>query len=103
MTQFLVLYRADPAAIAAMPEPTPEQFEQMNAAWSQWAAKAGAAIVDFGNPTKPASDGADASIGGYSILQADNLAALQQVLEGHPHTAMGGRIEVHEITPIAGA
>jgi hypothetical protein len=102
MTQFLVIYRADPAAMAAMPEPTPEQVEQMTAAWEGWAAKAGTAIVDFGNPTKPASEGADASVGGYSVLQADDYATLQSVLEGHPHTAMGGQIEVFEITPIAG-
>lgn len=102
MTQFLVLYRADPEAMAAMPEPTPEQAEQMTAAWNNWAAKAGSAIVDFGNPTKPASSGADPSIGGYSLLQADDLAALQRVLEGHPHTAMGGQIEIFEITPIPG-
>ncbi|MFC4245169.1 YciI family protein [Gryllotalpicola reticulitermitis] len=102
MTQFLVLYRADPAAMAAMPEPTAEQTEQMTTAWGEWAAKAGSAIVDFGNPTKPASAGADASIGGYSILQADDLATLQSILDGHPHTAMGGQIEVLEITPIPG-
>lgn len=102
MTKFLVLYRADPAAMAAMPEPTPDQVEQINQAWNNWAASAQQAIVDFGSPTKPASEGADASIGGYSILQADDFAALQVVLQGHPHTAMGGQIEVLELTPIPG-
>ncbi|MCL2515024.1 MAG: hypothetical protein FWD85_12265 [Microbacteriaceae bacterium] len=102
MTQFLVLYKADPEALANMPQPTPEQAAEMTAAWEGWAAKAGPAIIDFGNPTKPASDGADPSVGGYSLLQADDYAALQGVLEGHPHTAMGGQIEVFEVVPIAG-
>lgn len=102
MTQFLVLYRADPEAMAAMPEPTPEQAQQMMQAWEGWAKKAGSAIVDFGNPTKPASEGADPSIGGYSLLQAEDYTALQTVLDGHPHTAMGGTLEVFEVTPIEG-
>lgn len=101
MTQFLVIYRADPEAMAAMPEPSPEEFQQMMAAWEGWAQKAGSAIVDFGNPTKPASEGADASIGGYSVLEAEDYGVLQQILEGHPHAAMGGKLEVFEITPIA--
>ena len=51
MTNYLLIYRADPAAMAAMPEPTPEQAAQMMDAWNGWAARAGDAIVDFGDPT----------------------------------------------------
>jgi hypothetical protein len=41
-------------------------------------------------------------IGGFSILQAESADGLQAVLEGHPHTAQGGTIEVFEFLPIPG-
>lgn len=99
MTQFLLLYRADPDARASMPEPTPEESAAMTKAWTDWAARVGDALVDFGNPTAAASPGADASVGGYTLLQADSYDAAAALLEGHPHTAMGGTIDVYEVQP----
>lgn len=103
MTTFLLLYRADPEAMAAMPEPTPEEGAAMMKAWNDWAERAGDAILVFGDPTAPASPGADPSVGGYSLLQAESYDALLPLLEGHPHTAMGGVIDVHETQPVPGA
>jgi hypothetical protein len=102
MAKYLVLYRADPAAMAAMPEPTPEQVEQMTAAWNDWAARAGAGVVDFGAPTAPHSEGADPSVGGYSVLEFDDTATLDALIESHPHKAMGGTIDVFELQPVPG-
>jgi hypothetical protein len=101
MSTYLLLYRADPAAMAAMPEPTPEEGAAMTKAWTDWAGGVGDALVDFGNPTAAASPGADASVGGYSLLQADSYDAVTALLVGHPHTAMGGTIDVYEVQPIA--
>lgn len=101
MAHYLLLYRSDPAAMAAMPQPTPEQMEEMNAAWLGWRDRAGAAIVDFGNPTSPVSEGADASVGGYSLVEAESKDAALALLAGHPHAAMGGTIDVYEVTPFA--
>lgn len=101
MATYLLLYRADPAAMAAMPEPTPEESAARTQAWMDWSARAGDAIVDFGNPTAAASPGADASVGGYSLLQADSYDAVVALLDGHPHSAMGGTIDVYEVQPIS--
>jgi hypothetical protein len=106
MAKFLVLYRAPVSAAEQMATSTPEQAQAGIDAWMAWAARAGEAIVDLGSPLVPAqgaqhADGGDL-IGGYSILQAESAAALAAVLEGHPHSAMGGTIEVHEFLPMPG-
>ena len=97
MTHYLLIYRADPAA---MPQPTPEQMQEMSAAWFGWRNRVGSALVDFGDPTAPVAD-ADPTVGGYSIVAADSHDAALALLAGHPHTAMGGRIDVYEVTPFA--
>jgi hypothetical protein len=102
MSNYLLLYRADPAAMAAMAEPTPEEGAAMMQAWNDWAARAGDAIVDFGNPTAAVSPDADASVGGYSLLQADSYDEVAALLVGHPHAAMGGTIDVYEVQPVEG-
>ncbi|GAB3389962.1 hypothetical protein GCM10027568_12960 [Humibacter soli] len=103
MATYLLLYRVDPAAMAAMPEPTPEQGAEMMKAWMDWSGRAGDAIVDLGNPTVPAASGAaDGTVGGYSLLNADSYDEVLAILEGHPHTAMGGTIDVYEAQPFGG-
>lgn len=99
MSHYLLIYRADPAAMAAMPKPTPAQLEEMAASWYGWRDRLGTALVDFGDPTVPASPGADPSVGGYSVIVADDVAAAEALLDGHPHRAMGGRIDVYEVRP----
>jgi hypothetical protein len=102
MSTYLLLYRADPAAMAAMPQPTSEEGAAMMQAWNDWAARAGDAIIDFGNPTAAVSPGADASVGGYSLLRAESYDDIAALLHGHPHSAMGGTIDVYEAQPIDG-
>ncbi|MDP5228453.1 MULTISPECIES: hypothetical protein [Arthrobacter] len=102
MAKFLVLYKADTTAADQMAQGSPEEQAAGMQAWMDWAAKAGDAIVDLGSPLSPASADADASVGGFSILQAESADALQGVLEGHPHTAMGGTIVVHEFLTMPG-
>lgn len=99
MANYLLIYRADPAATASMPQPTPEQAQQMADAWFGWRDRVGSAMVDFGNPTAAVSEGADPTVGGYSIVEADGHDAALALLDGHPHAAMGGRIDVYEVTP----
>jgi len=99
MSTYLLLYRADPAAMAAMPEPTPEEGAAMMKAWMDWSERAGDAIIDLGNPTSVASPGADASVGGYSLVQAGSYDDVVALLDGHPHAAMGGTIDVYEAEP----
>ncbi|MFE4951913.1 hypothetical protein ACFQ9V_17565 [Leifsonia sp. NPDC056665] len=103
MTNFLLIYRIDPAHIGAMPQPTVEEGAQMMAAWKDWAFRAGGTIVDFGDPTVPVSPSADPTVGGYSVLQAESFAEITALLQGHPHIAMGGTIDVYETHPVPGA
>lgn len=105
MTKFLVLYRSTQSAAEQMAAADPDAGADSMKAWMDWAAGAGDAIVDFGSPTQTvagADAGASTYIGGYSIMQADDLAALQAVLEGHPHTVWGGTIEVLEFLAMPG-
>lgn len=97
MSKFLVLYRSDTTAQEQMAGSTPEQRAAGMQAWMDWAAQAGDAVVDLGAPLAAASPGADARVNGFSILQADSAEAVLKVLAGHPHAAMGGTIDVHEM------
>lgn len=103
MTKFLVLYRADKTVAERITQATPEQQQATMDQWTQWAAKAGPAIVDLGAPLAPVAAGEGDWIGGFSVLQADSAQAVRAVLEGHPHTAQGGTIDIHEFMPMPGA
>jgi hypothetical protein len=111
MNKYLVLYRSTVGAAEQMAAATPEQGKAEMDAWMQWAQRAGAAIVDLGSPVGVArrftdassSTPGEASIGGYSILQAENERALQALLAGHPHfRAPGATIETFEFLPMPG-
>ena len=104
MAKFLVLYRAKKTATEQMAAGTPEQAQAGMEAWMTWAQRAGDAVVDLGAPLAVVEPGGDAGdpIGGYSVLQADDAQALDKVLDGHPHAAMGGTIEILEFLSMPG-
>lgn len=108
MKKFLVLYYA-PAeeAMKMMATATPEQKEAGMKPWMDWMAKCGSALVDGGAPTAPGQvigasggwSGSTSDVGGYSILQAENIEAAKKLLEGHPHLMWlpSCRVEVMEM------
>jgi hypothetical protein len=106
MTKYLLLYRAPVSATEQMAGASPEEAQAGMDAWMTWAGKAGSAIVDMGSPvaraTSIGTDGATGdAIGGFSILEADSLGALEALLDGHPHLQLdGAAIEVHEFLPL---
>jgi hypothetical protein len=104
MTKFLVLYRSATTAAEQMAAGTPEQAQAGMDAWMSWAQRAGDAVVDLGSPLSVVEAGGDSGdpVGGFSILQADDAEALTKVLDGHPHAAMGGTIEILEFLPMPG-
>src|SRR5919199_6630776 len=104
MAKFLVLYRSATTAAEQMAAGTPEQAQAGMEAWMAWAHRAGDAVVDLGAPLGVVQPGGDAGdpIGGFSILQADSADAVRAVLDGHPHSAMGGTIEILEFLSIPG-
>jgi hypothetical protein len=107
MTKFMVLYRSQVSAREQMAGATQEQAQAGMDAWMTWASKAGDAIVDLGSPLAEAAHvgpemPASAHISGFSILQAESADALTAILDGHPHLAMGGSIDILEFLPVPG-
>ena len=89
MSRFLVTYHG-----SGMPD-DPALMEQAKAAFGNWLAGAGDAIVDPGAPvhmvTQVATEGATEAvpIGGYSIIQADSVEDARAVLSSHPYVGRG--------------
>src|SRR6266540_570127 len=84
---------------------TEAEQQAVLAAWGRWYGELGQAVVDGGNPFGPsASVAADGTVGdggpsgltGYTILQADGLAAATEMAKGCPVLSSGGSIEVYE-------
>lgn len=98
MAKYLLVYKTNGEP---RPELTAEQGQAITEAWISWGGKVGPALVDFGAPVAPV-DSADATIGGYSILEAADAAALGALLEGHPHVASGGTIDSYELEAVPG-
>ena len=111
MKKFLVLYQSTVPASEQMKHSTPEQAKAGMDAWMSWAGKAGSGIVDMGSPVGATAKlngagqaaGANAQVGGYSILQAESKDGLMGLLKNHPHfMAPGASIEVFEFLPMPG-
>jgi hypothetical protein len=92
MSKFLVVYLAPISASEQMRNATPEQAKAGMDAWMNWAKKAGDAIVDLGAPLGDGSnlEGAslvsgDSTPVGYSILQAESMESVRELLRDHPH------------------
>jgi hypothetical protein len=107
MTKFMVLYRSDVSAREQMSGATQEQAQAGMDAWMTWASKAGEAVVDLGSPLAEAAHlgpeaPASQHVTGFSILQAESADELNAILDGHPHLAMGGSVEILEFLPVPG-
>jgi hypothetical protein len=99
MGNYLFAYRG-----GSMAE-TQEERDAAMAAWGAWFGQLGGAIVDAGNPFAGSasvgsdgavSDGAGSGLGGYSVIQADSLAAASELAKGSPVLAGGGTVDVYE-------
>lgn len=110
MKKFVVLYLAAQSAQAQMAESSPEAAQEGMKAWQEWAARAGDGIVDLGTPlgagkeiTAAGTTEASTGVAGYGILQAEDLAGAQALLDGHPHLMMpGASIQVYESLDLPG-
>ena len=84
----------------------PEQAAQIKDAFGQWLNKAGSAVVDPGAPLKPATQVAKGTpmsrivIGGYSVIEAEDVNAALEVLRSHPFVARGGTLQVDEAVSV---
>ncbi|MBT2593856.1 hypothetical protein [Arthrobacter sp. ISL-72] len=110
MKKFVVLYVATRSAQELMAESTPEAAQEGMKAWTQWADKAGDGIVDVGTPlgagkevTASATSDSATNVGGYSVLQADDMDGALALLDGHPHLMLpGASVQVYEALDIPG-
>jgi hypothetical protein len=110
MTKYLILYHAPTTPADAAP-PTQAEMDAAMGQWNAWAGRVGDRMVDFGTPlaggVRVTRDGTSASsreVAGYSIIEADDLPAAQELIESHPHLMMPGaaEIEIHEAVAIPG-
>lgn len=107
---YLVTYHSPASAMKKMQKATKEEMAAGMNAWMKWAKNCGKHLVEMGAPlgggvNLKAIGGAVPSkrkITGYSILQAESMAAAKKLVKGHPHLswAKGCEIEVHEAMPI---
>lgn len=98
MAKFVYVYKG-----GSMAE-TPEAQEAVMQAWTGWFATLGSAVIDGGNPfgasTAVQADGspgtASAGLGGYSVIDADDLELAAKLALGCPILSAGGSVEVYE-------
>ena len=106
--KYMILYRSSATAAEQM-EADPAEIAAGMKLWTDWAARAGDALVDFGSPlnevgTVPSGGGDGGThIGGCAIMQAESVDAVNTLLEDHPHLhAPNASIEVLEILQVPG-
>ena len=100
MKKFLVLYSGGKAPT------TPQEGEASMRVWRAWFEKLGDKVVEAGAPFggsksvngSGVQDGASGNISnGYSILQANDLAAAAGIVKQCPIIAEGGKVHVFEV------
>ncbi len=107
MAKFIYLYRG-PATPQS--DVTPEQGAERMAAFKTWMERVGPALVDVGSPfgasASVRADGVEGTAGdliGYTIVEADDLAAATALTDGLPFLSSGdGRfaVEIFELLPL---
>jgi hypothetical protein len=107
MAKFIYLYRG-PATPRS--DFTLEQGAERMAAFGAWMDKVGAALVDggspFGSSASVRDDGTEGTAGdliGYTIIEADDLAAAKAFTDGLPFLSnRDGRfaVEIFELLPM---
>ena len=113
MPKFMFVYRG---GHEAMKDASPEQMQQVMQMWMDWIGDAVQAgwMIDGGDALKPegavvnpndaVTDGPFAEskelVGGYSIVQAENLAAAVELAKGSPCPKTGGSVEIREMANV---
>ncbi len=92
MRRYIVLYQAPLSVAARFAQATPEEARKGVQLWSDWMEKVGPALVDPGRPlgnamsvTKAGSVKRESSIIGMSILQANSMDEVREMVHDHHH------------------
>ena len=103
MAKFVLVYTG------GNPPQTEAEGEAVMAAWMTWLGALGTALIDTGNPfgasQSVASDGSaregnSSNLGGYSIIDAADIAAASGLAKGCPVLLSGGSVDVYEAMAI---
>lgn len=105
MNKYMLLYLTPVSAEDQMQNTDPEAGKKMMDMWMAWFGKCGDAIVDGGVPlgkamnvSQTGKSKGDSKVGGYSIMQAENMETVEGLLDGHPHLTMpGASVEILEM------
>ena len=114
MAKFLFVYRGSTDEFARL---SPEEIQQHMQKWSTWIGEGlqkgwlvdtGDALTGEGrvvNAKKVVTDGpfveSKEIVGGYSIVEADNIDAAAELAKGCPALAFGGNVEVRPLAGLA--
>ena len=110
MAKFMFVYRGGSDGSKEM---SPEEMQQAMQGWMDWMQRGTDAgwLLDGGDGLKPegsvvhpdlaVTDGPFAEskelVGGYSMVEAPDLAAATEIAKGSPMPAAGGSVEVREL------
>jgi len=107
MSRYMMVYRGEATDMADM---TPDQMEEVRQKWADWMEGVGSALTDIGTPFGPNSSvvddgrsGTAVSLNGYSIVEADDMAAAAALADGHPFLSEGlgnFAIDIYELMPV---
>jgi hypothetical protein len=107
MNKYLAIFHG-PASEEDKNAITPEQEQELMAAWKEWAQKNKESILDAGTPlgkTKQVTKSENSDITNdlvtYTIVQAESHDAAAEIFATHPHTTLfpGTSIEVMACLP----
>lgn len=92
MRRYIVLYQAPLSVAARFAQVTPEEAMKGVQLWNEWIEKVGPALVDPGRPlgnaislTKAGSTKTESTIIGMSILQANSMDEVREMMQDHHH------------------
>jgi hypothetical protein len=97
MAQFVFLYRVPTGYVPGGPE--------ASQAWQSWFNEMGAGVIDLGKPVLASAvvgtcEG-DVRLGGYSVVEADDMDAARQIAGGCPALGQGGGVEVGALVAVS--
>lgn len=107
MKKYMILYEGPATPQDQMSK---EKGEQIMAAWGKWMDDTGDALVDVGSPMtmgKAIKDNGQEDnspqLNGYSVLQAEDEAAVIKLIENHPFLSDNDgkfAIDIFELLPV---
>ncbi|MDN3679114.1 hypothetical protein QWZ04_02075 [Vibrio tapetis subsp. quintayensis] len=100
MAQYLIVY------FGGNPPATPEEGKVHMAAYKEWMASIGEALVSPANPIKNTHTiesngntnvGSATLMSGYTIIESDSIERAAEIAKKCPFLAIGGKLEVSEL------